>query len=141
MIFFWGDGVPGDGVQRAVVGVGAGAPQPGVAEVGDPWGELVAADREQAEHHVGIRPGVRRDDLRAGVMLVAATRRITGQHGRDTAPATSSPPAWQQRARLLDAGNPGPDTPATQNEIINAAAYPDALALATTLAGTDTRAP
>jgi len=63
--------VAGDSVQRAVVGVGVGAPEPGVAEVGQAGAELVAEQAEQAENLVGVA-GVVGHQLgrsQAGVLL------------------------------------------------------------------------
>lgn len=65
------DAVAGDPVQRAVVGVGVGAPEPGVTEVGQAGAELVAEQAEQAEDLVGVA-GVVAHQLgwsQAGVLL------------------------------------------------------------------------
>jgi len=65
------DAVAGDPVQRAVVGVGFGAPEAGVTEVGEAGAELVAEEAEQAENLVGVA-GVVGHQLgrpQAGVLL------------------------------------------------------------------------
>ena len=73
--------------------------------------------------------------------LLEAARLIAGQRDRDTVSATGSPQDRQRRVRLLKAGNPHVSSPAAQDELIRAAIYPDAIALAaTTLTGTRARA-
>lgn len=59
----------GHAFQRPVDGAGIGAPQPGVGQVGDARGELVAADGEQAEHDVGVAAGVGDHRLRFGASI------------------------------------------------------------------------
>ena len=82
------DGVVRDGLQGTVVGGGAGPPQPGVGDVGDARGELVAADREQAEDDVGVGGGVGDDRFRpfaaiAGVDGVQDEQRVPQRAGDD----------------------------------------------------------
>ena len=73
--------------------------------------------------------------------LLAAAPLIASQRDRDTVSAAGSPQGRQRRARLLKASNPHVNSPAAQDELIRAAIYPDAIALAaTTLTGTSTRA-
>ncbi len=83
------DGVAGGFLEGPVVGGGVGAPQAGVADVGDPRGELVAADREQPEHDVGVRGGVGDDGRWSSLRkLVGTARSLIGDlASRATCPA------------------------------------------------------
>ena len=65
------DGAFAEAVERAVIGFPVDPPEPGVAEVGQAWAELVAKQPEQAEHRVGIGGGVGHefDRLQLGLLF------------------------------------------------------------------------
>ena len=53
--------VTGEPVQQAVIDGLVDAPEPGVADVGEPWAELISQQPEQPEHRVGIGGGIGHD--------------------------------------------------------------------------------
>jgi len=110
---------------------GAGRPQLDLAACP----EIIAA-----QHHARrlLRHGTAQQLIFA---QLAAARRIASQPDHDTVSAVRSPQDRQRRARLLKASNPHTSSTAAQDELICAAIYPDAIALAaTTLTGVSTHA-
>jgi hypothetical protein len=84
------DAVPGELIERPVAGGGVDPPQAVVCDVRDPWGELVAADRDQAKDDVRVGGGVGDHDLRAGAAVAVVDRvedeqRVAQRAGYDQA--------------------------------------------------------
>ena len=115
---FQADGVAGDGLERAVVGGGVDPPQPGVGDVGDPRGELVAADGEQAEDDVGVGGGVGHH----GVGLRAAVAGVDGvEDEQRVAQGSGHDDAAQSHHLVVDDVQPG-GALVPQSEVARAAA-------------------
>ena len=57
------DAMAGDTIERTVVGGPVDAPEAGIADIGEPWAELVAQQPEQPEHRICIGV-VARNDVR-----------------------------------------------------------------------------
>src|ERR1017187_6598253 len=55
------DFVPGNAIQRAVVGMGIDPPKTGITHIRDPRAETVSQQPEKTKHNIRVGPGVGHD--------------------------------------------------------------------------------